>query len=200
MTFPLGSVIKNLPVVQEMQVQSLGQENPWSRKSIYPLIPLLLNICNVPNTILNHKSHQHCCYLFHYHHYNYMEHLHTIFSNSHVWMWQLNYKYIWVPKNWCFWTVVFEKTLESPLDCKEIQPMHLEGNHSWICIERTDVEAGEGVNRGWDGYMASPTPWIWVWVNSRIWWWTRKPGIQQSMGSQRFKHDWATELNWMLLR
>ena len=106
----------------------------------------------------------------------------------------------WAPKNWCFWTMMLQKTLESPLDCKEIQPMHLEGNHSWICIERTDVEAGEGVNRGWDGYMASLIPWIWVWVNSRIWWWTRKPGIQQSMGSQRFKHDWATELNWMLLR
>ena len=104
------------------------------------------------------------------------------------------------PKNWCFWTMMLQKTLESPLDCKEIQPMHLEGNHSWICIERTDVEAGEGVNRGWDSYMASLIPWIWVWVNSRIWWWTRKPGIQQSMGSQRFKHDWATELNWMLLR
>ena len=104
------------------------------------------------------------------------------------------------PKNWCFWTMMLQKTLESPLDCKEIQPMHLKRNHFWICIERSDVEAGEGVNRGWDGYMASPTPWIWVWVNSRIRWWTMKPGIQQSMGSQRFEHYWATELNWMLLR
>ena len=63
------------------------------------------------------------------------------FSNSHVWMWQLNYKYIWVPKNWCFWTVVFEKTLESPLDCKEIKPVYPKGNQSWIFTGRTDAEA-----------------------------------------------------------
>ena len=63
------------------------------------------------------------------------------FSRGHVWMWELDYKESWVPKNWCFWTVVLEKTLESPLDCKEIQPVHPKGNHSWIFIERTDVEA-----------------------------------------------------------
>ena len=63
------------------------------------------------------------------------------FSNSHVWMWELHYKESWVPKNWCFWTVVMEKTLESPLDCKEIQPVHPEGNGSWIFIGRTDAEA-----------------------------------------------------------
>ena len=62
------------------------------------------------------------------------------FSSSHVWMWELDYKESWAPKNWCFWTVVLEKTLESPLDCKEIQPVHPEGNQSWIFIERTDVE------------------------------------------------------------
>ena len=63
------------------------------------------------------------------------------FSNSHVWMWELDYKESWAPKNWCFWTVVLEKTLESSLDCKEIKPVHPEGNQSWIFIGRTDVEA-----------------------------------------------------------
>ena len=63
------------------------------------------------------------------------------FSSSHVWMWELDHKESWVPKNWCFWTVVLEKTLESPLDCKEIQPVHPKGNQSWIFIGRTDDEA-----------------------------------------------------------
>ena len=63
------------------------------------------------------------------------------FSSSHVWMWELNYKEIWAPKNWCFWTVVLEKTLESPLDCKEIQTVHPKGDQSWVFIGRTDAEA-----------------------------------------------------------
>ena len=63
------------------------------------------------------------------------------FSSSHVWMWELDCEEGWVPKNWYFWTVILEKTLESPLDCKEIQPVHPIGNHSWILIRRTDVEA-----------------------------------------------------------
>ena len=63
------------------------------------------------------------------------------FSSSHVWMWELDYKESWAQKSWCFWTVVLEKTLESPLDCKEIQPVHPKGNQSWIFIGRTDVEA-----------------------------------------------------------
>ena len=116
------------------------------------------------------------------------------FSNSHVWMWQLDYKEGWAPKNWCFWTVVLEKTLESPLDSKEIQPVHPKENQS--CWERLKVK-GEGDDRGWDGWMASRTQWTWVWVNSRSWWWTGRPGILQSMGSQRVGHDWATELNCM---
>ena len=62
------------------------------------------------------------------------------FSSSHVWMWELNYKESWAPKNWCFWTVVLEKTLDSSLDCKEIQPVHPKGNQSWIFIGRTDAE------------------------------------------------------------
>ena len=63
------------------------------------------------------------------------------FSSSHVWMWELDYKESWAPKNWCFWTVVLEKTLESPLDCKEIQPVHPKGNQSWIFIGKAGVDA-----------------------------------------------------------
>ena len=63
------------------------------------------------------------------------------FSSSHAWMWELDYKESWVLKNWCFWIVVLEKTLESPLDCKELQPVHPKGNQSWIFIGRTDAEA-----------------------------------------------------------
>ena len=134
----------------------------------------------------------------------------------------------WAPKNWCFWTVVLEKTLESPLDCKDIQPVHCKGYQSWIFIGRTDAEAeipilwppdmknwllekrpwswerlkvrGEGDNRGWDGWMASPMWWTWVWVRSRSWWWTGKPGVLQSTGLQKGGHDWMTELNWGHLR
>ena len=63
------------------------------------------------------------------------------FSSGHVWMWELDCEESWVPKNWCFWTVVLEKALESPLDCKEIQPVHHKGDQSWMFIGRTDVEA-----------------------------------------------------------
>ena len=120
------------------------------------------------------------------------------FSSSKGWMWELDYKESWVSKNWCFWTVVLEKTLESPLDCKEIQPVHPEGKQSWIFIARTDAEAetpilwppdkweelthlkrpwcwerlkagGEGDDRGWDGWMTSPTWWTWVWASSESW-------------------------------
>ena len=134
-------------------------------------------------------------------------------------MWELDCEEGWAPKNWCFWTVVLEKTLENPLDCKEIQPVHSEGDQPWVFIGRTDAEAetpilwpphvkswpwcweglgagGEGDGRGWDGWMASPTRWMWVWVNSRSWWWTGRPGVLWFMGSQRVGHDWATELNW----
>ena len=132
----------------------------------------------------------------------------------------MDHKESWVLKNWCFWTVVLEKTLESPLDFKEIQPVHPKGNQSWIFTERTDAEVpislatwceglthlkrtwcrerlragGEGDDRGWDGWMASPTQWTWVWINSGTWWWTGRPGTLWSMGSQSVRHDWATEL------
>ena len=68
-------------------------------------------------------------------------HKDMFFSSSHVQMWELDNKEGWVPKNWCFWTVVLEKTLESPLDWKEIKPVHPKGDQSWIFIGRTDVEA-----------------------------------------------------------
>ena len=115
------------------------------------------------------------------------------FSSGHVWMWGLDCEESWAPKNWCFWIVVLEKTLESPLDSKEIQPVHPKGDQSWMFIGRTDAEAefqysghllwrinslekpwcwerlkvGEGDNRGWDCWMAPLTQWTWVWVNSR---------------------------------
>ena len=140
-----------------------------------------------------------------------------------VMMWELDCEESWALKNWCFWNVMLEKTLESPLNGKEIQPVHPKGNQSWIFTRRTDAEAetpktlatwcrelthwkrpwcwkrlkaGEGDDRGWDGWMASPTQWTWVWVNSWSWWWTGRPGVLQSMGSQRVRHDWATELNY----
>ena len=106
---------------------------------------------------------------------------------------------------------------------KKNKPVHPKGNQSWIFLGRTDAEAetpmlwppdvknwligkdldagkrlkagGEGDYRGWDGWMASLTLWTWVWVSSRGWWWAGKPGILQSMGSQRVGHDWVTELN-----
>jgi len=136
-------------------------------------------------------------------------------------MWELDYKEGWVLKNWCFWTVVLEKTVGSPLDCKEIQPVHPKrrlvlGIHwkdwcwSWNsstlatwCEELTHLKrpwcwerlraGGKGNNRWWDGWMESPTQWIWVWVNSGSWWWTGRPGVLWFMGSQRVRHDWV---NW----
>ena len=136
-------------------------------------------------------------------------------------MWELDCEESWAQKNWCFWTVVLEKTLESPLTSrrsnqsilKESSPgCSLEGlmlkpklqsfgplmqradsfEKTW-CWER--LRAGEVDDRGWDGWMASPTQWTWVWVNFRVWWWTGRPGVLQFMGSQRTGHDWATDLN-----
>ena len=120
------------------------------------------------------------------------------FSSSHVWMWALDHKESWALMNWCFWTVVLEKTFESPLDCKETQPVHPKGNQSWILIGRTDAEAetpilrppdtknwltGKDPDAGKDWrqengttddeigcWMPSLTRWIWVWASSRSWW------------------------------
>ena len=117
------------------------------------------------------------------------------FSSCYVWMWELDYKESWVLKNWCFWTVVLEKTLQSPLDCKEIQPVHPKGKSvlnihlkdwSWSwnsntflmrsdSLEKTlligKIEGERG--RRWQSmrWMISLTQWTWVWVNSRSWWW-----------------------------
>ena len=119
---------------------------------------------------------------------------------------------------------MLEKTLESPLDSKEIQPVHHKGNQSWIFIGRTDVEAvtpilwlpelkswliwkdpdawkdwrqeENGATEHENGWMVSLTQWTWVCINSGSWWWTARPGVLQSMRSQRVEHDWATELNW----
>ena len=141
-------------------------------------------------------------------------------------MWELNYKKSWALKNWCFWTMVLEKTLESPLDCKKIQPVHLKGGQSWVFIGRTDAGAetpilwpplvnswligkhpnaggkmgarGKGDDRGLVGCMVSLTQWTWVWVDSRSWWWTERLGVLRFMGLQIVGHDWATELNWCL--
>ena len=120
--------------------------------------------------------------------------------------------------------VVLEKTLESPLDCKEIQPVHPKGDQSWVFIGRTDVEAEtpilcplhvkrwliwkdpdagnwgqeeKGGDRGWDGWTASLTQWTWVWANSRRQWGKGRPGMLQSMGLQRAGHDLATEQKYV---
>ena len=136
--------------------------------------------------------------------------------------WELDCEESWVLKNWCFWTVVLEKTLESPLHCKEIHPVHPKGDQSWVFTGRTDVEAETPVlwppdakswligkdpdaRRDWGQEEKGATEdemagwhhqWTWVWVNSRSWWWTGRPGVLRFTGSQRVGHDWATELNW----
>ena len=132
------------------------------------------------------------------------------FSSSHVLMWDLDSKEIWAPKNWCFWTVVLEKTLESPLDCKEIQPVHPKGYQSWLFIGRTDVEVETAIlwppdvkswliwkdpdaGKYWgqeeegtiEDEMVGWHQWTWVWVNSGSWWWTGRPGMLQFIGLQR---------------
>ena len=137
-------------------------------------------------------------------------------------MWELDCKESWT-QNWSFWTVVLENTLEGPLDCKEIKPVHPEGDQSWLFIGRTDVEAetpifwppdakelthlkrpwcwerfragGEEDDRGWGGWNGITDSW-WAWVISGSWWWTGRPGVLQSMRLQTVGHDYETELNW----
>ena len=145
------------------------------------------------------------------------------FFNSRVWMWELDYKESWALKNWWFWTVVLEKLLRVPWTIgrsnqsilKEISPEYsLEGlklklqlqyfghlmrgtdSLKWTLILRKT----EGRRNGWqrrDGWMALSIQlkWTWVWASSGSWWWTGKPGMQQSIGSQRVGHNWTTELN-----
>ena len=148
----------------------------------------------------------------------------STYSFSHVWMWEQNNKESRVPKNWHFWTVVLEKTLQSSLDCKEIKPVHPKGNQSWIFIGRTDAEAetpilwppdgknwliGKDPDAGKDRKQeekgttedeiirwTSPTRWTLVWVASGSCWWTGKPGLLQSMGLQRV----GNSSNWTELK
>ena len=108
-------------------------------------------------------------------------------SSSHVWMWDLDYKESWALKNWCFWTVVLEKALESPLDCKDIQPVHPKGTQSWIFTGRTDDAEAEALI---------------LWPPDEF---EQAPGIGDGQGSlvccglwhRRVGHDWVTELNWI---
>ena len=144
------------------------------------------------------------------------------FSSSHVWMWELDYKESWVLKNWYFWTVVLEKTLESPLDCKEIQPVHSKGDQSWVFIGRTDVDVETPIL--WPPDVKS---WlIWKDPDAGKDWGKEKKGMKKMrwldgitdlmdmslfkllglvmdreswraavLGSQRVRQDWATKLN-----
>ena len=136
-------------------------------------------------------------------------------------MWELGYKESWALKNWCFWTVVLEKTLESPVDCKEIQAVRPKGDQSWVFFGRTDVKAetpilwppdvkswliwkDSNAGKDWgqeekgttEDEMVGWHHWHngWVWVNSGSWWWTGRPGVLQSMGSQRAERLNCTEL------
>ena len=146
------------------------------------------------------------------------------FSSSHVQTWELNYKESWVLKNWCFWTIVLKKTLESPLDCKEIKPINPKGNHFWIFIGRTDAEAetpmlwqpdaknwliGKDPDAGKDWRQEEKRMIEDEMVGRHhrldvhefeqapgVGWWTGKPGVLQSLGLPRAGHDRETELNW----
>ena len=144
------------------------------------------------------------------------------FSNGHVWMWELDYKaecrridafelwcwrrllrVLWTARRWnqsVLKKISPEYSLEGlMLKLKRQYFDHLMQRTDWLekalCWERLKV-GGEGDDRGWDGWMASPTWWTWVWVSSGSWWWTGKPGILQSVGSHRVRLNWVTELNW----
>ena len=140
------------------------------------------------------------------------------FFSSHVWMWELDYKENWAPKNWCWrrllrvpWTA--RRSNQSIL--KEIGPgISLEGvmlklklQYFGHLMRRVDSlerpwcweglrAGGKGDDRRWDGWIGSLTGWTWVWVDSRSWWWTGRSGVLRFMGSQRVGHNWAPELNW----
>jgi len=137
-------------------------------------------------------------------------------------MWGLDHKESWAPKNWCFWTVVLEKTLESPLDCKEIQQVHPKGDQSWVFIGRTveaetpilwspaaeswllwkDPDAGKDWGQEEKGTTEDEMVGWHHWHNGHRLGgllelvMDREPGVLQFKGSQRVGHDWTTELNW----
>ena len=145
------------------------------------------------------------------------------FSSHHVWMWELDSDVSWGLKNWSFWTAVLEKTLESPLDCKEFKSVHSKGDQSWVFIWSTDDKAetsihwphhvkilligkDSDVGTDWrqeekgttEDEMAGWHHWLvgWMWVNYGSWWWTGSPGILWFMRFQKVGPDWATVLNW----
>ena len=147
------------------------------------------------------------------------------FSSSHVWMWELDHKEGWAPKKWYFRIVALEKTLKSPLDFKDIEPVNPKRylNIHWKdwwwswssntlatwCEELLigkDPDAGkdwrweEKGTSGWDGWMASLTQWTWVWASSGSWWWTGRPGVLQSMGSQRAEHTEQQHCSFVCLQ
>ena len=136
-------------------------------------------------------------------------------------MWELDYKENWARKNLCFWTVVLEKTLESPLDCKEIQPVHPKGDQSRVFIGKTDVEAEAPIfcppdakswlfgkdldagkdwgqeekgTTGWDDWMVSPTQWTWVWVDLGVG--DGHGGLACCSPQGRKESDMTDRLNW----
>ena len=140
--------------------------------------------------------------------------------SGHVWMWELDCEESWAPKNWCFWTVVLEKTLESPLDCKKTQPVHPKGDQSWVFLGRIDAEAetpilwpshakswligkdpDAGRNRGQEekGMTEDEMAGWHHWLDGHGFEWTL--GAGDGLGglaycNQRVGHDWATELDW----
>ena len=122
----------NAPVVSLTQVKELMASQPRADGRTLPLVHLSFISCGYYPTSI--------CFNFH-HNSKSPSHQGYGFSHSHVWMWELDCKDSWVPKNWCFWTVVLENTLESPLDCKKIQSVHPKGDQSWVFNGRTDVEA-----------------------------------------------------------